>query len=79
MNKRTFIKNISLLGHLPYAGNVECSNLGSYVDSLDREYALVGTTQGLSIVAIDTPSNPHELFLVPGATGQGGIKFLKWS
>jgi len=66
-------KNISLLGHLPYAGNVECSNLGGYVDSLGREYALVGTTQGLSIVAIDTPTNPHELFLVPGATGQGGM------
>ena len=67
-------KNISLLGHLPYAGGVSCSNIGGYADSLGREYALVGTTQGLSIVAIDTPTNPHELFLVPGATGISG----KW-
>ncbi len=67
-------KNISLVGHLAYPGNVMCSNLTGYVDSLGREYALVGTSQGLSIVSIDTPSNPHELFLVPGATGQGG----KW-
>lgn len=66
-------KNISLLGHLPYPGGVSCSNLTGYVDSAGREYALVGTTEGLSIVAIDTPTNPNELFLVPGATGNQGM------
>ncbi len=65
-------KNITLLGHLPY-GNVSCSNLTGYADSLGREYALVGTEQGLSIVAIDTPTNPRELFLVPGATGNSAL------
>lgn len=66
-------KNISLLGHLSYPGGVSCSNLTAYVDSAGREYALVGTTEGLSIVAIDSPANPHELFLVPGATGNQGM------
>ena len=66
-------KNIALLGHLPYANNVTCANIGGYTDTLGREYALVGTSQGLSIVAIDTPTHPHELFLVPGATGNNGL------
>lgn len=65
-------QNISLLGHLSY-GNVSCSNLTGYADTAGHEYALVGTAQGLSIVDIDTPANPHQLFLVPGATGQGGF------
>jgi choice-of-anchor B domain-containing protein len=65
-------KNISLLGHLSY-GNQSCSNLTGYADAQGREYALVGTTQGLSIVAIDTPTNPRQLFLVPGATGNSGL------
>lgn len=65
-------KNISLLGHLSY-GNVSCSNLTGYVDSLGHEYALVGTEQGLSIVDINTPANPRELFLVPGAVGNSSF------
>ncbi len=63
--------NLSLLGHLTY--NTSCSNLTGYADSLGREYALVGTATGLSIVDIDTPSNPHEIFFVPGATGFDGF------
>src|ERR1043165_2636278 len=66
-------KNISLLGHLPYANNTICSNLTGHVDSAGHEYALVGHSRGLSIVSIDTPSNPHEVFFVPGATGQQGM------
>jgi choice-of-anchor B domain-containing protein len=65
--------NLSLLGHLPYGNNITCSNLTGYTDSLGREYALVGNSEGLSIVAIDTPTNPRELFLVPGATGNSGF------
>ncbi len=66
-------KNIQLLGHLPYGGNVECSNLTGYADTAGNEYALVGNTQGLSIVDITDPSNPTQLFLVPGATGINGL------
>ena len=64
-------KNIQQLGHLTYPNGVQCSNLTSYVDTAGREYALVGNTQGLSIVDITNPTNPTLLFLVPGATGQG--------
>jgi choice-of-anchor B domain-containing protein len=65
-------KNIQLLGHLTYPNNVEMSNLTGYADTAGNEYALVGTSQGLSIVNITDPTNPTQLFMVPGATGQGG-------
>ncbi len=65
--------NIQMLGHLPYANGVECSNLTGYADSSGNEYALVGTTQGLSIVDITDPANPVQVFLVPGATGPQGL------
>lgn len=66
-------KNLTLLGHLPYGNNVSLSNLTGYADTQGREYALVGTTQGLSIVNITDPTNPQQLFLVPGATGVSGL------
>lgn len=47
-------QNISFLAHLPYDSGVQCNNLTGYVDSANREYALVGTSAGLSIVLIDT-------------------------
>lgn len=65
--------NIQQLGHLPYPGNVSTSNLTGYADTAGNEYALVGTSQGLSIVDITNPAVPDELFLVPGAVGQGGF------
>ena len=65
-------KNIELLSHYTFPNGVECSNLTGYADSSGREYALVGTTRGLEIVDITDPVNPDYLFLVPGATGQGG-------
>lgn len=65
--------NIQLLGHLQYPANVSCSNLTGYVDSAGNEYALVGTSQGLSIVDVSNPANPVQKFTVPGATGQGGF------
>lgn len=66
-------KNISLLGHFTYNTGVKCSNITSYVDSGGREYALVGNTLGLSIVRIDTPTNPKQVFQVPGATGSSAM------
>ncbi|MCW5906991.1 MAG: choice-of-anchor B family protein [Chitinophagales bacterium] len=66
-------KNLQLLGHLTYAGNVTCSNLTGYADTSGKEYALVGTSQGLSIVDVTNPASPVEIFFVPGATGQSGF------
>lgn len=37
-----------------------------YVDETGIEYALVGTTKGTSIVSLQNPSNPVEIFWEPG-------------
>lgn len=65
--------NIQQLGHFTFPQNVSTSNLTGYADTLGREYALVGTSVGLSIVDITTPATPVQLFMVPGATGQGAF------
>ncbi|MCS6935545.1 MAG: choice-of-anchor B family protein [Chitinophagales bacterium] len=64
---------MQVLGHYTFPAGVTCSNLTGYVDSTGREYALVGTSQGLSIIDISNPSNPVQKFFVPGATGPGGF------
>ena len=60
--------NISLLGHLAYDSAVLCNNLTGYVDSAHHEYAIVGTSQGLSVVALDSIDSvsvqPVQLFLL---------------
>lgn len=56
--------NLELVGHLPYAplGLAGCWH---YVDSTGGEWALVGTTAGLSIVDLSKPKEPVERFAVP--------------
>ncbi len=58
--------NMNKIGHLPYP-NIELNDVWGYVDSLDNEYALVGTRNSFSVVDISTPSNPVEVFDIPGA------------
>ena len=59
-----FSKNITLAGHLPYN---ECvSALWGYTAPDGREYALVGTCSGTSIVDITDPAHPQEKYFVPG-------------
>lgn len=53
------------IGHLPYAP-VGLAGCWHYVDSAGGEYALVGTSKGLSIVSLDDPAKPAERFAVPG-------------
>lgn len=67
-----YAQNLSLLGHKTYPNGVSCSNLTGYAAN-GKEYALVGTSLGLSIVDITIPTNPTEIFAIPGATGQGGF------
>src|SRR5436190_9298679 len=62
--------NIQLASHLPYTGGVQLANIGGYVDSLGNEYALVGTTEGLSIVDVTIPSSPVEVYAIPGQTSE---------
>ena len=57
--------NMVVRSHLTFPGK-ELANIGGYVDSLGNEYALVGTTAGLSIVNVTNPDNPVMAFEVPG-------------
>ena len=59
--------NLTVAGHLTYPGKT-CANIGGYVDSLGNEYALVGTSTGLSIVDVTNPINPAERFSVTSVT-----------
>lgn len=59
--------NVSLVSHLVYP-NDELSNIWGYTHPDGTEYALVGTTSGVSIVSLADPANPQELFLIPGST-----------
>ncbi len=68
--------NITQLGHLDYQTlrNSDLSNLWGYTDELGNEYALVGVngaagnnnSGGLSIVNVNDPTNPQEIFFAPG-------------
>ncbi|NBX78888.1 MAG: hypothetical protein EBQ94_00645, partial [Flavobacteriales bacterium] len=42
------------------------NDIWGYVDELGNEYAIVGTTKGTSIVNVSNPSNPTEVFWLPG-------------
>jgi len=57
---------MSLVGHLTYPYNL--NDVWAYVDGNGNEYALVGTTEGLSIVSLQDPANPTELQFIPGAS-----------
>ncbi|MBK9335912.1 MAG: choice-of-anchor B family protein [Lewinellaceae bacterium] len=55
------------VGHLSY-GNASLAGCWHHVDSLGNEYALVGTSWGLSIVDVNNPAQPVQRFAVPGLT-----------
>ncbi|MEZ4774282.1 MAG: choice-of-anchor B family protein [Bacteroidia bacterium] len=57
-------KNVTLTGHLPYTK--ELNDIWGYTDLNGNEYALVGLTNGVSIVDIATPSQPVEVQFIPG-------------
>jgi choice-of-anchor B domain-containing protein len=56
---------LTLLSHLKL-DSVTLSGCWHYVDSVGGEYALVGHSRGMSVVAISDPTVPVELFRVPG-------------
>ena len=67
-------QNMELVGRLPYPidpgvnPSVFLNDIWGYVDSTGREYALVGTLAGLSIVDLQDPSQPEEIHFVRGDT-----------
>ena len=68
--------NITQVGHLDYHDlrDSDLSNLWGYVDEEGNEYALVGVngadgqnnTGGFSVVNVNDPANPVEVFFTPG-------------
>lgn len=57
--------NLQLLGHLPY-DTASLAGCWHYVDSTGGEWALVGTSKGVSIVDLNDPAQPAQRFAVPG-------------
>jgi choice-of-anchor B domain-containing protein len=59
--------NLELVGRLRYDG-LTLAGCWHHVDRFGNEYALVGTSAGLSVVNLNEPTAPHEVFSVPGLT-----------
>jgi choice-of-anchor B domain-containing protein len=57
--------NLELLGHLSYP-NQTLAGCWHCVDSLGNEYGLIGTSAGMSIVDLNDPTQPQEIFTIPG-------------
>ena len=58
--------NVTFVGQLDYSQPV--NEIWGYVAPDGREYALLGTEIGFSIVSLEDPSNPKELFFIEGET-----------
>lgn len=61
--------NIDSLSHVNYQA-LHAANLNDvwgYVDELGNEYAIVGTSKGTSVVDVTIPTNPVEVFWLPGS------------
>jgi choice-of-anchor B domain-containing protein len=58
-------QELQKIGHLAY-DPVSLAGCWHYVDSTGGEWALVGTSAGLSLVDLNDPAQPAERFAVPG-------------
>jgi len=69
MNSFGFAQNIDSLSHLDYQTlhGANLNDVWGYVDELGNEYAIVGTSKGTSIVDVTIPTNPIEVFWLPGS------------
>jgi choice-of-anchor B domain-containing protein len=56
--------NVIFQSQLTYPGQT-CANICGYVDTLGNEYALVGASQGMSIVNVTDPLAPFEVMQIP--------------
>lgn len=62
--------NMTQLGYVDVVDthNVVLNDIWGYVDENGNEYALVGTSEGVSIVDVTNPSSPVEISWIPSAT-----------
>ncbi len=58
--------NMTQLGNLSYSENL--SDVWGWVDGTGTEYALVGVYDGFSVVSLNDPTNPVEVFYEPGVS-----------
>lgn len=56
--------NTTLISRVVYQQDL--NDVWGWTDSTGIEYALVGTTTGVSIVSLETPENPQHVAFVPG-------------
>ncbi|HUH75594.1 MAG TPA: choice-of-anchor B family protein [Chitinophagales bacterium] len=63
----SFAQNIDLIGQLKY--KEELSSIWGYTSPEGKEYALVGTVNGTSIVNISIPAQPKEIHYIKGPSG----------
>jgi choice-of-anchor B domain-containing protein len=61
-------RNVTLLAHLDNYGTY--SACWTYVHHDGREYAVLGTSTGTSIVNVTNPSTPYEVAFIPGLASQ---------
>lgn len=61
--------NVDSVSHINYRQlhDADLNDVWGYTDSQGREYVLVGTTKGTSVVDITIPENPVEVHWEPGA------------
>ena len=62
--------NVDSLSHINYQQlhGANLNDVWGYVDELGNEYAIVGTSEGTSIVDVTVPTNPVEVFWLPGSS-----------
>jgi choice-of-anchor B domain-containing protein len=60
--------NVDSLSHIDYQAlhGANLNDVWGYVDETGNEYAVVGTSKGTSIVDVTNPTNPQEVFWLPG-------------
>ncbi len=58
--------NVTLLSNFNPYPSIGYNDIWGYVDSQGREYALLGTQHGTSIVNVTNPSNPIQVAFIPG-------------
>ncbi|BDQ01479.1 choice-of-anchor B family protein [Ignavibacterium sp.] len=58
--------NVTLLSNFNPYPTIGYNDIWGYVDSQGREYALLGTQHGTSIVNVTNPTNPVEVAFIPG-------------
>lgn len=61
--------NMSQVGHIDFNAlhGGQLNDVWGYVDETGIEYALVGATLGTSVVSLEDPANPEEVFWEPGS------------